>query len=119
MKNKNLRRQSGFTMVELLIAIIIIGILVAIIVPVLSNRASDARIAAAKADLEAIANANPKSPLIPVILLVCTCWMIPALLAITLGLIGSNDVLIPYATSSLTMQLLILALYFSMRKPAW
>ncbi len=51
-------RSSGFTMVELLIAIIIIGILVAIIVPVLSNRAADARIAAAKADMEAIANAE-------------------------------------------------------------
>lgn len=45
-------------MVELLIAIIIIGILVTIIVPVISNRASDARITAAKADLEAIANAQ-------------------------------------------------------------
>lgn len=56
MKYNNPRRTSGFTMVELLIAIIIIGILVAIIVPVLSNRASDARIAAAQADMEAIAN---------------------------------------------------------------
>ncbi len=45
-------------MVELLIAIIIIGILVTIIVPVLSNRAADARLAAAQADLEAIANAQ-------------------------------------------------------------
>jgi len=45
-------------MVELLIAIIIIGILVTIIVPVLSNRAADARLAAAKADMESIANAE-------------------------------------------------------------
>lgn len=52
------RRTSGFSMVELLIAVIIIGILVTIIVPVLTNRASDARIAAAQADLEAIANAQ-------------------------------------------------------------
>ena len=58
MTNKMTRRASGFTMVELLIAIVIIGILVTIIVPVLSNRASEARIAAAKADMEAIANAE-------------------------------------------------------------
>lgn len=54
----NMRRTGGFSMVELLIAIIIIGVLVTIIVPVLSNRASDARVAAAQADLEALANAQ-------------------------------------------------------------
>lgn len=58
MTYKTTGRASGFTMVELLIAIVIIGILVTIIVPVLSNRASEARIAAAKADMEAIANAE-------------------------------------------------------------
>ena len=64
MKNLNLRRNyGGFTMVELLIAIVIIGILTAIIVPVLSNRAADARIAAAKADMEAIANAQSQAAL--------------------------------------------------------
>jgi general secretion pathway protein G len=52
------RRTSGFSMVELLIAVIIIGILVTIIVPVLTNRAADARLAAAKADLEALAAAE-------------------------------------------------------------
>lgn len=57
MRNIN-SKQSGFTLVELLIAVIIISILVTIIVPVISNRAADARIAAAKADLEAIANAQ-------------------------------------------------------------
>jgi prepilin-type N-terminal cleavage/methylation domain-containing protein len=58
MTNIQSRRSSGFSMVELLIAVIIIGILVTIIVPVLTNRAADARLAAAKADLEAIANAQ-------------------------------------------------------------
>lgn len=50
--------RSGFTLIELLIAVIIISILVTIIVPVISNRAADARLAAAKSDLEAIANAQ-------------------------------------------------------------
>lgn len=58
MTNIKTRRTSGFSMVELLIAVIIIGILVTIIVPVLTNRAADARIAAAKADMEAIAAAQ-------------------------------------------------------------
>lgn len=58
MTNLQMRRSSGFSMVELLIAVIIIGILVTIIVPVLTNRAADARIAAAQADMEAIANAQ-------------------------------------------------------------
>jgi len=58
MTNLQSRRSRGFSMVELLIAVIIIGILVTIIVPVLTNRAADARIAAAKADMEAIAAAE-------------------------------------------------------------
>lgn len=48
----------GFTILELLISVIIISILVAIIIPVLSNRAADARIAAARSDLEAIKTAQ-------------------------------------------------------------
>lgn len=58
MKKLKTTRTGGFSMVELLIAVIIIGILVTIIVPVLTNRAADARIAAAKADMEAIAAAQ-------------------------------------------------------------
>lgn len=48
----------GFTIIELLISVIIIAILVAIIIPVLSNRAADARLAAARQDLEAIQTAQ-------------------------------------------------------------
>ncbi len=56
-----LRRRAGsagFTIIELLIAVIIIGILVAIIVPILANRASDARLAAARTDLDALMTAQ-------------------------------------------------------------
>lgn len=50
--------RAGFTIIELLIAVIIIGILVAIIVPVLSNRANEARVAATRQDLEALKTAQ-------------------------------------------------------------
>lgn len=44
----------GFSIIELLVAIIIIGILVAILVPIVSNRAEQARVARANSDLENI-----------------------------------------------------------------
>lgn len=44
----------AFTLIELLIAVIIIAILVAIIVPVYVNRANEARLTAAHADLDAL-----------------------------------------------------------------
>jgi type II secretory pathway pseudopilin PulG len=49
--------QSGFSTVELLIGVIIMGILVAIIVPIVTNRTREARITAANSDLERIASA--------------------------------------------------------------
>jgi prepilin-type N-terminal cleavage/methylation domain-containing protein len=52
------RRPGGFTIVELLIAVIIIGILVAVIIPIYVNRAEDARIATAQADMDAISTAQ-------------------------------------------------------------
>jgi prepilin-type N-terminal cleavage/methylation domain-containing protein len=48
----------GFTLLELLIAVVILGILVAIIVPVLSSRAAEARHTAALKDLESLAAAE-------------------------------------------------------------
>lgn len=49
--------RSGFSIIELLVAIIIIGILVLIILPVISNRTEQARVARVNADLEHLAEA--------------------------------------------------------------
>ncbi|MBM3333626.1 prepilin-type N-terminal cleavage/methylation domain-containing protein [Candidatus Sumerlaeota bacterium] len=47
----------GFTIIELLIAVIIIGVLVAILIPVLVRRVEEARIARAESDVEHIKDA--------------------------------------------------------------
>ncbi len=52
------RSATGFSILELLIALIIIGILAVILIPLLSNRAKQARIRAAESDLERIATAQ-------------------------------------------------------------
>lgn len=50
----------GFSIIEILVAIILIGILVAILVPVIANRADDARLARAGQDAENLANAQDR-----------------------------------------------------------
>lgn len=55
------RRRRGFTIVEIVIACIIIGILTLVMVPVLTNKANDARVSATKQELEHLANAEERA----------------------------------------------------------
>ena len=51
--DKNMKNKRAFTLVELMLVVIIIGTLVAMIMPRLTGRSEQARIAAAQADIRA------------------------------------------------------------------
>jgi prepilin-type N-terminal cleavage/methylation domain-containing protein len=51
------QRRSGFSLIELLVAIIIIGILVLVLLPIIGNRSEQARIARANADIDNLSEA--------------------------------------------------------------
>ena len=52
-----MRKQQGFTLIEIMVVVVILGILGALIVPNILGRAGEARITAAKSDIRAIENA--------------------------------------------------------------
>ena len=53
MSTKRLQYKSGFTLVEIMLVVIIIGALAMMVVPRLSGRSEQAKVAVAKADVEA------------------------------------------------------------------
>jgi len=50
-------KQQGFTLIEIMVVIVILGILAALVVPNIMGRPDEARISAARSDIQAISNA--------------------------------------------------------------
>ena len=55
--NNRAKAQQGFTLIEIMIVVVILGVLAALVVPNMIGKAGDARQVAATSDLRAIANA--------------------------------------------------------------
>lgn len=51
------RVQSGFTLIEIMVVVVILGILAALVVPNILGRTGEARATAAKSDLQSVGNA--------------------------------------------------------------
>lgn len=53
----NTQRQRGFTLIEIMVVIVILGVLAALVVPKIMSRPDEARVVAAKHDISAIGQA--------------------------------------------------------------
>ncbi|MCA8836273.1 MAG: type II secretion system major pseudopilin GspG [Gammaproteobacteria bacterium] len=57
MNNSHKKRQSGFTLIEILVVIVIIGLLAGIVVPNLVGQVDEAKITTARSNMSSISNA--------------------------------------------------------------